>query len=50
MPIAFGGGIATASFGIGKVLEKKLGRNIVVNSYDHSLTAAKLGLIQNQDM
>jgi hypothetical protein len=44
MPIAFGGGIATASLGIGKVLEEKLGRNIVVNSHDHSLTAAKLGL------
>jgi N-acetylglucosamine kinase-like BadF-type ATPase len=44
MPIAFGGGIATASLGIGKVLEEKLGRKIAVNSHDHSLTAAKLGL------
>jgi hypothetical protein len=44
MPIAFGGGIATASLGIGKVLEEKLGRKIAVNSNDHSLTAAKLGL------
>jgi len=26
------------------VLEEKLGRKIAVNSHDHSLTAAKLGL------
>jgi N-acetylglucosamine kinase-like BadF-type ATPase len=44
MPIAFGGGIATTSLGISKALEEKLGRKIEVNSYDHSLTAAKLGL------
>ena len=47
MPIAFGGGIATASLGIDKALEEKLGRKIQVNSHDHSLTAAMLGLIQN---
>lgn len=44
MPIAFGGGISSPALGIGQAIKSKLGRDIRVNSYDHSLTAAKLGL------
>ena len=44
MPIAFGGGISSPALGIGKAIKSKLGREIQINSYDHSLTAAKLGL------
>ena len=44
MPIAFGGGIASPALGIGQAIKSKLGRDIQINSHDHSLTAAKLGL------
>lgn len=44
MPIAFGGGIASPALGIGQAIRSKLGRDIQINSHDHSLTAAKLGL------
>ena len=44
MPIAFGGGISSPELGIDQAIKSKLGRDIRVNSYDHSLTAAKLGL------
>lgn len=44
MPIAFGGGIASPALGIGQGIKSKLGRDIQINSHDHSLTAAKLGL------
>jgi len=44
MPIAFGGGISSPALGIGQAIKSKLGREIQINSYDHSLTAAKLGL------
>jgi len=45
MPIAFGGGIAQASLGVGSIIEEKLGREITIDSHDHSFTAAKLGLL-----
>lgn len=44
MPIAFGGGISSPALGIGQAIKSKLGREIQINSHDHSLTAAKLGL------
>lgn len=44
MPIAFGGGIANPALGIGEAIKSKLGRDVQINSHDHSLTAAKLGL------
>jgi hypothetical protein len=44
MPIAFGGGISSPALGIGQAIKSKLGREIHINSHDHSLTAAKLGL------
>ena len=44
MPIAFGGGISSPALGIGQAIKSKLGRDIQINSHDHSLTAAKLGL------
>ena len=44
MPIAFGGGIASPALGIGQAIKSKLGRDVQINSHDHSLTAAKLGL------
>ena len=45
MPVSFGGGIAQASLGIGSKIEENLGREITIDSYDHSFTAAKLGLL-----
>ncbi len=44
MPVAFGGGIAQPSLGIASKIEERLGRKITIDSHDHSLTAAKLGL------
>ncbi|MDA2998214.1 MAG: hypothetical protein O2872_04865 [Actinomycetota bacterium] len=44
MPIAFGGGISSPALGIGQAIKSKLGRDVQINSHDHSLTAAKLGL------
>ncbi|MBM3656433.1 MAG: hypothetical protein FJW91_05720 [Actinobacteria bacterium] len=43
LPIAFGGGIASPALGIGQAIKIKLGREIRIDSHDHSLTAAKLG-------
>jgi glucosamine kinase len=44
LSMAFGGGLAEASIGIGDLLEKKLGITLKVDQREHSLTAAKLGL------
>ena len=46
IPVAFGGGIAHESLGIGSKIGAKLGREIKIDSHDHSFTAAQLGLVK----